>query len=375
VKVGVNLLWLVPGQVGGSEEYTVRLLQHVARVDDVDVTVFAGRATLDAHPFLRADFRAVEGPMAGGRPGRVLTEATWLAARTKRLGLDLVHHFGGTTPLVRGAPAIVTVHDLQPLHHPEAFSPVKRRWLTSMLPHAVRHARFVVAVSEFTATDVHERLGVPRERIRVVRHGFDPPTAAVPAAEVERVRERYDLGPAWFTYPAVTWRHKNHLTLVRGFGPVASDDPGVTLVLTGAAAEAEDEVRQETTRLGLDARIRRTGRVPRPDLDALIAGATAVAIPSTFEGFGAPVAEAFALGAPVVASDCTSLPEVAGDAAILLDPFDVGAWTRALRRLLAEPGLREDLVAAGRRRASELTWDEPVAALVTTWRDALGSAA
>ncbi|MBV9950892.1 MAG: glycosyltransferase family 4 protein [Acidimicrobiia bacterium] len=374
MKVGVNLLWLVPGQVGGTEEYAVRLLEHVADVKGVEITVFAGRAALDAHPFLRSAFRAAEGPVTGGRPGRVVTEATWLAAQSRRRDLDLVHHLGGTTPLVRGAPAIVTIHDLQPLEHPEAFSAVKRHWLARMLPHAVRNARFVVAVSEFTARAVQERLGVARDRIRVVRHGFDPPKDALPPAEIERVRTRYDLGSAWVTYPAATWRHKNHVTLVRAFAPIAADDPDVTLVLTGGAAEAEDDVRREINRLRLDGRIRRTGRVPRADVDALIAGARAVAVPSTFEGFGAPVAEAFALGAPVVASACTALPEVAGDAALLLDPLDVDAWTKALHRLLTEPGLRAELVEAGRRRATELTWDQPVEALVTTWRDALGRA-
>jgi alpha-1,3-rhamnosyl/mannosyltransferase len=374
MRVGVNLLWLVPGRVGGSEEYAMRLLGHLAARPDVDLTVLAGRATLDAHAFLRADFRSVEAPVGGGRPGRVLTEATWLAAQSRRLDLDLLHHFGGTVPVVRAVPAVVSIHDLQPLHHPDAFGPVKRRWLGWMLPHAVRHARLVAAVSRFTADDVHERLGVARDRIRVVRHGIDP-HAPVAADEIERVRTRYGLGTSWFVYPAVTWRHKNHLTLVRAFGPVAAADPDVSLVLTGAAAEGEDEVLAEIGRLGLDARVHRTGRVPRDDVDALIAGSNAVAVPSMFEGFGAPAAEAMALGAPVIASDRTALPEVTGDAAVLLDPLDVGAWTRALRRLLAEPATRETMREAGRRRAAELTWDEPVEALVAAWRDALGSAA
>jgi glycosyltransferase involved in cell wall biosynthesis len=164
------------------------------------------------------------------------------------------------------------------------------------------------------------------------------------------------------------------VTLIRAFAPIAAEDPDVALVLTGKPAEAEDEVQREITRLGLDARVRRTGRVARADVDALIAGGRAVAIPSTFEGFGAAVAEAFALGAAVVASACTALPEVAGDAALLLDPLDVDAWTGALRRLLTDPQLRAGLVDAGRKRAGELTWDQPVDALVTTWRDALGRA-
>ena len=81
------------------------------------------------------------------------------------------------------------------------------------------------------------------------------------------------------------------------------------------------------------------------------------------------------LGVPVVASTCAALPEVVGDAGLLLDPLDVGGWTRTMRTLLVEPDSRRRLAEAGRRRAAELTWDEPVEALVSTWRDALGSAA
>jgi alpha-1,3-rhamnosyl/mannosyltransferase len=378
VKVGVNLLWLVPGRVGGSEEYAVRLLDHVATsgaAAGIDVTVFASRATLDAHGSLRERFRAVVAPERGGKAGRALVESSWLAAESRRHRLDLVHHLGGTIPPLRGAPAVVTIHDLQPLHRPEAFGAVKRRWLGVMVPLAVRRARLVVAVSRFTADDLIDRLGVPPARIRVVRHGIDLPAEPVPAAELARVRERYRLGRRWITYPAATWRHKNHLTLVRAFGPLAAADDDLTLVLTGRAAEGEDDLRHEIERLGLGERVRRTERIPRADVDALIAGAAAVALPSTFEGFGAPAAEAMALGAPLVAADATALPEVTGDAALLLDPLDVGAWTKALRTLLDEPDTAARLVARGRERAAALGWDEPVRALVETWHDAVRVAA
>jgi alpha-1,3-rhamnosyl/mannosyltransferase len=379
VKVGVNLLWLVPGDVGGTEEYAVRLLSHLARSgaigDDLDVTVFASRATLEAHGFLRSAFGVVEAPVGRHRPGRVLLESTWLAAATRRAGLDLVHHLGGTVPFVQGAPSVVTIHDLHPLRHPETFGPIKRRWMRAVLPHAARKARLVVAISPFTARDLHERLGVPEGRIRIVRHGVDLPSRPVDPADVAAARDRYRLGAHWFVYPAVTWRYKNHLTLVRAFGPIAAADPDVALVLTGAEAEGEDELRAEIGRLGLEDRVRRTGRIPRTDLDAIISGATAVAVPSTFEGFGAPAVEGMALGAPVIASACAALPDVTGDAAILLDPFDVRAWTDAMCSLLQDPERRRALVEAGHRRAAELSWDEPVAALVGTWRDAIGMAA
>ncbi len=374
-RVGVNLLWLVPGDVGGTEEYAVRLLGALgdARPAGLDLTLFGLPSLAAAHPDLVDRFPTVTAPVDGRRRGvRVAAETSWLAAQVRRRRLDLVHHLGGAVPALRGAPAMVTIHDLQPLLRPAHFTPVQRVWFRAVLPWSVRAARVVVAVSDFTAATITEHLGVAPGRLRVVPHGVHPASPVDPA-EVDRVRAVYGLGDRWFAFPAVTWAHKNHVLLVRAFGRVAATNPTVSLVLTGGAGPAEAAVLAEIRARGLDGRVRRTGRIPRADLDALLGAAVALTFPSSFEGFGAPVLEAMAVGCPVVAARAAALPEVVGDAGILLSPENPDEWAAAMTDLLTSPDRRHRLADAGRARAATMGWDRSAGALVEAWRAALSA--
>lgn len=371
LKVGVNLLWLVPDDVGGTEEYAVRLLGGIAdeASTDLDPTLFVLPGFAAAHPGLAQRFRTVVAPTSGSRrAARIAVETTWLAAQARRRRLDLVHHLGGTVPLLRGAPAMVTIHDLQPLLKPETFSPAKRRYLQAMLPWSVRAARQVVAVSRFTADGIVERLRVAPDKVHVVPHGIDLHAVAPTEAEIDAARRRYDVAARWFVFPSVTYPFKNHAFLVRAFASVAAAEPDVSLVLTGRADAAEADLLATIASLGLGGRVVRTGRIPRADVDALIAGAVAVTLPSTFEGFGAPALEAMALGTPLVAARAASLPEVVGDAGLLVDPTLSEEWSRTMTTLLHDPAERDRLAAAGRERAASYGWDRAARAQLELWR-------
>jgi alpha-1,3-rhamnosyl/mannosyltransferase len=146
----------------------------------------------------------------------------------------------------------------------------------------------------------------------------------------------------------------------------------VTLVLTGAAGPAEVAGLQRSARADLSGRVRRTGRIPRDDVEGLIAHAAVLAFPSRYEGFGLPVLEAMVRGTPVVAAATTALPEVVGDAGILLPPDDVAAWREGLRSVLDDPAERDRLVEAGHARAARFTWAKTATGLIDAHRVALG---
>jgi glycosyltransferase involved in cell wall biosynthesis len=215
---------------------------------------------------------------------------------------------------------------------------------------------------------VIERFDAHPDHVRVVGAGVRP--MQVPPIPVEELRQRYDLPERWFIYPAITYPHKNHVAVVRAFAEVAAKEPGVALVLTGRAAGSEPDVQEHVSRLGLDGVVRRTGRVPREDVLALIANASGLAFPSRYEGFGLPVLEAMALDTPVIAASTTALPEVVGDAGLLVDPDDIEGWAAAMLELLAGSRTRE-LVDKGRRQAAKLSWARATAATVEAHRDAL----
>ncbi len=369
-QVGVNLLWLVPGVVGGSEEYTIRTLLGLAEQgrDDLDVTVFCLRAFVDAHPDVAEAFATVTLPLTGREKSmRLAAESSWLGYQSLHHDLDLLHHAGGIMPPLRGAPGVLTIHDLQPFVMPEHFSPVKRNFSRIAIPRSVRAARLVLTPSEFTRRSVVELLDADPDDVVVVPHGVSPTPAEGTGAEA--LHGRYDLDRPYFVFPAITYPHKNHLVLVRALAAV----PDALLVLTGGAAQLERAVLAEADRLGVGDRVRRPGRVPRADLDGLLDGATALLFPSQFEGFGAPVLEAMSRGCPVVAADTTALPEVVGDAGILLPPDEPEEWSRVMLELLANPDRRRDLAAAGRARAAEFTWSRSATTLLAAYERALGA--
>jgi glycosyltransferase involved in cell wall biosynthesis len=383
MRVGANLMWLVPGVVGGSEEYSVRLLEAWARrstggqspddgqPDAVELVLFVDPALPAAYPDLVSAFPTVIAPKhASSKGARVLLESTWLTRQARSERLDLVHHLGGTMPVVRLTPGLVTIHDLQPFVHPHHFSLAKRSYLHATVPTSVRQAEVVITLSNFTRHDVIERMGVDPGRVVLVPPGLDRPTPVEPQA-AERVRHRHGLaGRPYFLYPAITYAHKNHVMLIRAFAQVAAAHPEPMLVLTGGVADAESDLMSEIERLGLGSRVVRTGRVSVAEFNALFASATALTFPSRYEGFGMPALEAMSRGVAVIASSNTALPEVLAGAGLLLDPDDGDGWAGAMAALLDDAGRRTGLVELGHRRAAEFDWDASERALARAYHQA-----
>lgn len=375
LRVGVNLLWLVPGVVGGSEEYTTRLLRGLAEdpPDDLHLTVFALAPFAVAHPDLVAAYPTVTVRLDGrNKPRRVAAEALWLARQADARNVEVLHHAGGVVPpgpaLARFR-SVLTIHDLQPLALPENFRPVKRRWLSTMIPRSAARAEVILTPSEPASASVVDLLGVPGHRVRTVPHGIDVP-APVPVDRLAAARERFGLGERVILYPAITYGHKDHLTLVRAFARLAPSRPDLTLVLPGGEGSAEAEVVAAIRASGVGGQVRRLGRISWSDLAALYALATVVAVPSRYEGFGAPALEAMVSGVPVVVADATALPWVVGDAGLRAPVGDVGRWAAELGRVVDDPSVQATLAAAGRARARAFSWDRSSAALADGYRAA-----
>lgn len=366
-RVGVNLLWLVPGVVGGSEVSTVTTLRALAadRPHDLDHVLFALPSFAEAHPEVADAFEIHTVGLSGALKGaRVGIEQTWLPARARRLGLDAIHHLGGTSTLVGGPPSVLSIHDLQPFDLPEHFHPAKRAWLRVAVPRSVARSRLVLTPSEWVRSTVVDRFDVDPSRVRSVPHGLPELDSGTGEDEL---RARYDLRGDVVLYPTITYPHKDHVTLVRAFGRVATGRDA-TLVLTGGQAGAEADVTAAIRSSGASARIRRTGAVPRADVVGLLDLASIVAVPSRYEGFGIPALEAMARGRAVVVSDAAALPEVVGDGGVVVRAGDVDAWAEHLAELLDDPGRRAALGDAGRRRARVFSPEHNLAATLDAHR-------
>ena len=351
LKVGINLTWLRPGEVGGSEEYLTRLLAGLVNQNSIEPTLYVLEPFVLAYPQLATAFRTVEAPVSGAnRFRRVASEQSWLATRMARDGVDVAFHAGGTMPVRPGFNPALLVHDVQYLTYPRNFSRVKLAYLKAQIPRGVSQANMVMAPTRYVIDRLSGAFGLDPNRAAVVPHPIDaPPTQAVP----------FDVDRPVILYPAITYPHKNHVTLVRALAVMRNE---ATLVLTGGSASSENAITAEVERFGLGDRVKRLGRVPVAELERWWATASVMACPSLYEGFGAPLVEAMVRKVPVAASRAAAIPEVVGDAAVLVDPLDVGAWAAALDRIIDGQGT--ELAERGQVRAKAFTTEAVTPQLV-----------
>jgi glycosyltransferase involved in cell wall biosynthesis len=375
LTVGLNLLWLVPGVVGGSEGYATGMLDPLTKRDDVDVVAFGLPGFVKAYPDLAAAAHTVVPPMPEGRHvlRRVLIENAWLPRHLRAQKVNLVHHLGGIVPPGCRVPAVVTLHDLQYLSYPAYFSVAKRRYLAMTQGRSLKRAEVVTAISDFTRTQAIEAFDLDPSKVVVVPPVARPMPAVSDARRAELLRE-LGVNASYILYPAATYPHKNHAMLLEAFATVAKTDD-VSLILTGAvgagawgsAHSTRAELADLAARLGIEGQVKALGYVTSEQLAALYTGASMLAFPSRFEGFGLPILEAMRAGCPVIAADATALPSLVGDAGLLIDPDDGPGWARAMSDLLADDAARQRLSDAGRVRAAELAALDPVQLLVDVY--------
>ena len=370
-RIGVNLSWLVPGGVGGSEQATVRALQAVARrrPRNFDLVVLASSDFVAAYPALSSEFETHVVPLASSRRVmRVVAEHAALPRMVERHSLDAVHDAGGTSPGRLEVPRILTIHDIQPLLFPHRFPALRVAFLRRAIPAAVAGAARVTVPSAFVRDSLVDHLDADPGQIDVVPWSRPDVSAR---ADVDVVRARWGLDGPFLVLPAITYAHKDHITAIRALAHLVDRHPELRLVLPGGVGPAEQAVIDEIQRLGLDAHVVRTGRLPNASVLALIEAATAMVFPSRYEGFGIPALEAMALGTTAVVSDNGALVEVVGDAAAIFPAGDDQQLAVELHRVLVDDDHRERLVAAGRERAAGFGPERTAERLLAAYRAAL----
>jgi glycosyltransferase involved in cell wall biosynthesis len=359
-RVGLNLLYLVPGQVGGSEVYARELVGALGRArPELELLAFAndeGAPSL-ADASWPANVRIVRLPVRGAsKPARIATELTRLPAAARRHRVELLHSLGTTGPIVvPGIPHVLSILDLIYAHHPDTFPLPARLGLHAVVGPAARRADRVVTISEAVRRDVVERLRVPPERVEAVLLGYGAVAARTPPAAVHA---RFGIGeePVVLCVSAAL-AHKNLPRLIDAFAALGAGFGDCRLVLVGHHGRESEALRAHAERAGVGARVIQTGWIEGDELEGLYALATCCAYPSLHEGFGMPPLEAMVRGVPLACSNATSLPEVTGEAAELFDPLDVGAMRDAIARLLGDESRRAELTALGRERAALFTWE------------------
>jgi len=371
MHVGLNLVFLVPGETGGMETYARELIPRLARLDGLDLTAFINTETAATGegPWFDIPNRTVP-VKARNRVQWVRGEQQHLPRMAAQAGCELVHSLASTSPLTGRFRRVTTIHDLNYKLVPEAHFGVLRLGMGVLVPASARRSHRIVVDARATAADLERHLGVPPSKIDVVPLGVSAEPLATPTPE-SRLREKLELGELPILLSVSAKRpHKNLVRLLEAHAQLDSASRPV-LVIPGYSTPHEQELIDRAHALGTAAQVRLPAWVSGNDLEGLYAAAAGFAFPSLHEGFGLPVLEAMRRGVPVACSDRSTLPEVAGDAALLFDPTDVASLRAALERLLHDSGLRARLREAGRARASLFSWDVTATATAAVYRRTL----
>jgi glycosyltransferase involved in cell wall biosynthesis len=377
MHVGLNLIFLVPGETGGMEvaarEVIPALLAEAPAGTRFTAFINREAAAAGGGPWGEL-LPAVTVPVnARDRIQWVLGEQTLLPALAARAGIELLHSMASTAPLWGRFRRVVTVHDLIYARFPDAHAGLRDKGMRVLVPGAVRRSQRVIADSQSTRDDLVALLGVAPERIDVVPLGLGAVRRDEPLGEPE-LRARLALGERGVVLSLSAKRpHKNLPALIGALALIAPDERPV-LVLPGYATEHEHELRAHASALGVTDDVRFPAWVSSAELEGLWSIARAFVFPSLYEGFGLPVLEAMARGVPVACSDASSLPEVAGDAALLFDPRDEAQIATAISRLLVDQALRVRLRELGAAQAKRFTWEQTARLTLASYGRTMGTA-
>jgi glycosyltransferase involved in cell wall biosynthesis len=297
-----------------------------------------------------------------------------LGWQTHRHDLAFVHDLTGALPLAFcPAPCLVTLCDAIPFVHPGASTLLERLVYRCWLPFAVRSVRAVITLSQQSKTDLEKHLKIPGKVITVIPLAAGAQFRLMQKNEIQPALKRAGVEQPYILYVGSLEPRKNLLRLLQAYHQLLAWSTRWSLVIVGARNPwSSTPIAAEVESLVLGSRVRFTGYLPDEDLPALYNAADLFCFPSLYEGFGLPVLEAMACGVPVLTSNTSSLPEVAGEAAILVDPYNVSEIAAAMRQILSDPDLAADLRWRGLQRAARFTWQRTALATIAAYEKILG---
>lgn len=363
LTIGVNTLFYIPGEVGGTETFLRKTLVAMAGQAGVDrLVVFTN---LENHDTLKADLVAF--PLvtfvplkfhAMNRSMRIIREQLELPGKVRASGVDVLWSPGYTAPLFACCPQAVSIHDMQYKAFPQDLTFAARLATDILVRGAARRAARVIAVSQFSRDEIVKYTSAGANKIDVVYEAASPAFAdPLPGAERERLLGHLIPGARpYLLCVAATYPHKNVQALVKAFGQLMHTIPH-HLVIVGNARLGEPEVTRALEAMGDSSRVIRLKRLSERELVALYQGCAAFVFPSLYEGFGLPVLEGLMAGVPVVTTRCASIPEVGGEAAVYFDPNEPTALAAVIRSVLGwSAAERQERIQRGRRFAQGFSW-------------------
>jgi len=354
MRIGINLLYLIPGQVGGTEIYAKGLLHGLSCIDsEHEFVVFLNQSAANWPLPQTSNFYRVICPIWGASQSqRYLYEQLRFPFILRKEGVDLVHSLGYVGPLFTGIPSVVTVHDMNfislrsimPVH-----KIIARAFFVILTVHRTKH---IITDSVFSKKEIVRYLAISTKKITVIPASiFERPQSSF---TWEKIRDRYSLKPPYIVAFSSRSKHKNINGLLSAYSLLKDQFPH-NLVLIGHIPSRINLPKLKRT-LRLDGRVITTGFLPDEDIQPVLGHASLFVFPSFYEGFGFPLLEAQAAGVPIVSSKAGSLPEIGGDSALYFDPASITEMACVISRCLSDSELTDRLIRSGLKNIQRFSW-------------------
>ncbi|HMM11748.1 MAG TPA: glycosyltransferase family 1 protein [Bacteroidales bacterium] len=367
LRIAVNTRLLLAGRLEGIGWFTYETLRRIVVAHpEVDFYFFFDRKP-DPQFLFGPNVRPVVLVPQARHPLLFIVWFEWSVRKAlKKIRPHLFLSPDGYLCLGTNVPSLAVMHDLNFEHYPKDLPFLVRHYYRWFFPRFANKAARIATVSDFSRQDICRLYNQPGQKVDVVYNGVNEHFGPLTPSEVKAVRERYTGGAPYFLFVGSLHPRKNLSRLFRAFDEFkASDNKGLKLLVAGERKWWTNDIEQAYSAMTFKKDVVFCGRLNSDELHRITASAFVYTYVSYFEGFGIPIIEAFKCGVPLITSNVTSMPEVAGDAALLINPFDVHDIAQAMQRLAEDENLRNELINKGIERSKLFTWD---AAALRLWQ-------
>jgi glycosyltransferase involved in cell wall biosynthesis len=377
MRIGINTLFLVPGDVGGTEVYLRKIMLAIAETHPGDSLILF--TSLDNDSLLREELGAfhqvefVKLPFSSAnRPLRIIVEQLYLPFKVLGRGIDILWSPGYTAPFFSPSPQVVTIHDLQYKRHPEDMKWIERITFDILVTLACKRSESIITVSEFSRREIIDCQMAAGGKIKAIHSGVDPDfsTQRNPDRNVGGINIP-DVQP-YILCVAHTYPHKNIHLLIDAFCLLEEMIPH-HLVIVGKARRGEGKVEESLERIKYPHRMHRMTHLGLEELKLLYKQADLFVFPSEYEGFGLPILEALCAGVPVVAAEKASIPEVGGPYVHYVGSLSAEGFASGIKAVLALDGkLKKKMIKEAQNWASSFTWTQSAGKTLQVFKESAG---
>lgn len=373
MRIGINTLAAVPSGTGGAKTYLSKLIEALAKIDKLnEYILFVAPWNRDLFRVRQNNFQQIICNIPGKFLAiRVLYEQAVLPILAWRNKIDVFHSPASVSPFILPCLCVLTMHDVTPLIFPELTPTISRYYWNIAFKISARLAHLIITASHSAKRDLIRFLAVSEQKIEVIYHGSEP--------EISDLRNKSHLGfvqnKGESDAPYILWvgkmySHKNLSRLLCAYKRLKETYQNIShrLVLCGMKGWGYSSLIKTIEELALEDKVVFTDYVPDDVLISIYVSASLFVFPSLTEGFGLPVLEAMSCRVPVITSNCGAMAEIAGEAALLVDPYNVEEIAGAMHRILTDETLRATLIKKGLKRAKEFSWEKTAKEILEVYK-------